>query len=214
MTKIAIVEDNPTVRQTLCEWINSASDCRCVCACATGKAALAEIPGHQPDVVLMDINLPGESGITCTARLKQILPKLQIVMLTVYKDHDLILQALKAGASGYLLKRSGRQDILKAIGEVRTGGAPMTGEIARMLVETFQKPPADEQTEGLTARELEILTLLAKGLSNKEISARLGISFETVRNHLRHIYDKLHVHCRTEAVMKYLKSSPASSTGS
>jgi DNA-binding NarL/FixJ family response regulator len=214
MTKIAIVEDNPTVRQTLCEWINSASDCRCVCACATGKAAVAEIPGHQPDVVLMDINLPGESGITCTARLKQILPKLQIVMLTVYKDHDLILQALKAGASGYLLKRSGRQDILKAIGEVRTGGAPMTGEIARMLVETFQKPPADEQTEGLTARELEILTLLAKGLSNKEISARLGISFETVRNHLRHIYDKLHVHCRTEAVMKYLKSSPASSTGS
>ena len=214
MTKIAIVEDNPTVRQTLCEWINSASDCRCVCACATGKAALAEIPGHQPDVVLMDINLPGESGITCTARLKQILPKLQIVMLTVYKDHDLILQALKAGASGYLLKRSGREDILKAIGEVRTGGAPMTGEIARMLVETFQKPPADEQTEGLTARELEILTLLAKGLSNKEISARLGISFETVRNHLRHIYDKLHVHCRTEAVMKYLKSSPASSTGS
>jgi DNA-binding NarL/FixJ family response regulator len=214
MTKIAIVEDNPTVRQTLCEWINSASDCRCVCACATGKAALAEIPGHQPDVVLMDINLPGESGITCTARLKQILPKLQIVMLTVYKDHDLILQALKAGASGYLLKRSGRQDILKAIGEVRTGGAPMTGEIARMLVETFQKPPADEETEGLTARELEILTLLAKGLSNKEISARLGISFETVRNHLRHIYDKLHVHCRTEAVMKYLKSSPASSTGS
>jgi DNA-binding NarL/FixJ family response regulator len=214
MTKIAIVEDNPTVRQTLCEWINSASDCRCVCACATGKAALAEIPGHQPDVVLMDINLPGESGITCTARLKQILPKLQIVMLTVYKDHDLILQALKAGASGYLLKRSGRQDILKAIGEVRTGGAPMTGEIARMLVETFQKPPADEQTEGLTARELEILTLLAKGLSNKEISARLGISFETVRNHLRHIYDKLHVHCRTEAVMKYLKSSPAPSVRS
>lgn len=214
MTKIAIVEDNPTVRQTLCEWINSASDCRCVCACATGKAALAEIPGHQPDVVLMDINLPGESGITCTARLKQILPKLQIVMLTVYKDHDLILQALKAGASGYLLKRSGQEDILKAIGEVRTGGAPMTGEIARMLVETFQKPPADEQTEGLTTRELEILTLLAKGMSNKEISARLGISFETVRNHLRHIYDKLHVHCRTEAVMKYLKSSPAPSTGS
>lgn len=214
MTKIAIVEDNPTVRQTLCEWINSAADCRCVCACATVKAALAEIPGHQPDVVLMDIHLPGESGITCTARLKQMLPKLQIVMLTVYKDHDLILQALKAGASGYLLKRSGREDILKAIGEVRTGGAPMTGEIARMLVETFQKPPADEQTEGLTARELEILTLLAKGLSNKEISARLGISFETVRNHLRHIYDKLHVHCRTEAVMKYLKSSPAPSVRS
>ena len=205
MTTVALVEDNPTVRQTLTEWINDAPGYRCVCACATGKEAMAEIPNRNPDVVLMDIHLPGESGIACTARLKEILPKLQIVILTVYKDHDLILQALKAGACGYLLKRSGREDILRAISEVRTGGAPMTGEIARMLVETFQKPATDE-TEGLSAREMEILTLVAKGLTNKEISLRLGISFETVRNHLRHVYDKLHVHCRAEAVAKYLKS--------
>jgi DNA-binding NarL/FixJ family response regulator len=207
MTNIAIVEDNPTVRQTLTEWVNAAPDCRCVCACGTGKEALAEIPVHKPDVVLMDIHLPGESGIACTARLKEILPKLQIVILTVYKDHDLILQALKAGACGYLLKRSGREDILRAISEVRTGGAPMTGEIARMLVETFQKPTMDELAEGgLSAREMEVLMFVSKGMSNKEISTQLGISFETVRNHLRHIYEKLHVHCRAEAVAKYLKS--------
>ena len=209
MTTVAIVEDNSTVRQTLYEWINGTPDYRCVCACATGKEALAEIPRSKPDVVLMDIHLPGESGIACTVRLKEILPRLQIVILTVYKDHDLILQALKAGACGYLLKRSSREDILRAISEVRTGGAPMTGEIARMLVETFQRPAAESATDGLSAREMEILTLVAKGLTNKEISTRLGISFETVRNHLRHIYEKLHVHCRAEAVAKYLKSNTA-----
>lgn len=207
MTNIAIVEDNPTVRQTLCDWINGAEDCHCVCACSTGKEAMTEIPAHRPDVVLMDIHLPGESGIACTARLKSVLPNLQIVMLTVYKDHDLLLQALKAGACGYLLKRSSREDILNAIAEVRAGGAPMTGEIARMLVETYQKPVVNELTEGrLSAREMEILMFVSKGMTNKEISTRLGISFETVRNHLRHVYDKLHVHCRTEAVAKYLKS--------
>ena len=207
MTKVAIVEDNPTVRQTLADWVDAAPDCRCVCACTTGKEAMIEIPACKPDVVLMDIHLPGESGIACTARLKEILPELQIVILTVYKDHDLILQALKAGACGYLLKRAGREDILRAIMEVRTGGAPMTGEIARMLVETFQKPAADELTEGgLSPREMEILMHVSKGMTNKEISRRVGISFETVRNHLRHIYEKLHVHCRAEAVAKYLKS--------
>lgn len=207
MTNIAIVEDNPTVRHTLTEWINAATDCRCVCACATGKEAMAEISARKPDVVLMDIHLPGESGIACTARLKKILPKLQIIILTVYKDHDLILQALKAGACGYLLKRSGREDILRAITEVRTGGAPMTGEIARMLVETFQKPATDELAEGgLSPREMEVLKHVSKGMTNKEISSQLGISFETVRNHLRHIYEKLHVRCRAEAVAKYVKS--------
>jgi DNA-binding NarL/FixJ family response regulator len=206
MTNIAIVEDNPTVRQTLCDWINSAEDCRCVCACETGKEALAQIPKCQPHVVLMDIHLPGESGIACTARLKAALPNVQVVILTVYKNHDLILQALKAGACGYLLKRSSREDILRAIAEVRGGGAPMTGEIARMLVETFQKPATDDMPEGkLSAREMEILMFVAKGMSNKEISIQLGISFETVKNHLRHVYEKLHIHCRAEAVAKYLQ---------
>jgi DNA-binding NarL/FixJ family response regulator len=203
MTTVAIVEDNDTMRQTLREWIDHAPGMRCVCACANTKEAIANIPHHFPDVVLMDIHLPGgETGIACTARLKGLLPKLQIIILTVYKDHDLILQALKAGACGYLLKRSSREDILRAIADVRTGGAPMTSEIARMLVETFQKPPA--QTDGnLSAREMEVVVLVAKGMTNKEIAQQLSLSFETVRNHLRHIYEKLHVRCRTEAVAKY-----------
>jgi DNA-binding NarL/FixJ family response regulator len=207
MTSIAIIEDNDTVRQTLREWIDGAPGCRCVCACATSKEALAALPRHFPDVALMDINLPGgESGIVCTARLKELLPRLQIIMLTVYKDHDLIFQALKAGACGYLLKRSSREEILRAIAEVQTGGAPMTGEVARMLVETFQKTVPRQPETGLSPREMEILVLVAKGLTNKEIATQLNISFDTVRNHLRHIYEKLHVRCRTEAVMKYSQS--------
>ncbi len=203
MTAVAIVEDNSTVRQTLHDWIDGAPGCHCVCACATAKEALTAIPQHCPDVALMDINLPGgESGIACTARLKKLLPKLQIIMLTVYKDHDLIFQALQAGACGYLLKRSSREEILRAIAEVQTGGAPMTGEIARMLVETFQKPVPQPSEEGLSPREMEILSLVANGLTNKEIAGRLNLSCHTVSNHLRHIYEKLHVHCRTEAVTK------------
>jgi DNA-binding NarL/FixJ family response regulator len=205
MTTVAIVEDNSTVRQTLREWIDGAAGCRCVCACATSKEALGAIPRHSPDVALMDINLPGgETGIACTARLKQLLPRLQLIILTVYKDHDLIFQALQAGACGYLLKRSSREEILRAIAEVQTGGAPMTGEIARMLVETFQKPLPRQPEGGLSPREMEILLLVARGLANKEIAARLNISFDTVRNHLRHTYEKLHVRCRAEAVMKYI----------
>jgi DNA-binding NarL/FixJ family response regulator len=203
MLTIAIVEDNDTVRQTLSEWIDGAPGHRCISAFATAKEALAAIPQQSPDVVLMDINLRGgESGIACTAQLKKLLPKLQVIMLTVYKDHDLIFQALKAGACGYLLKRSSREEILRAISEVQTGGAPMTGEIARMLVETFQKPPTEKSEESLSSRELEILTLVAKGMTNKEIANRLNLSFHTVSNHMRHIYEKLQVHCRAEAVSK------------
>jgi DNA-binding NarL/FixJ family response regulator len=203
MTNIAIVEDNHTMRQTLRLWIDQAPGLKCICACANARDALLHIPRQPPEVVLMDIHLPGgETGIACTARLKGLLPKLQIIILTVYKDHDLIFQALKAGACGYLLKRSSREDILRAVADVRTGGAPMTGEIARMLVETFQKPPP-QSNENLSAREMEVLMLVAKGLTNKEIATQLNLSFDTVRNHLRHIYEKLHVRCRTEAVMKY-----------
>lgn len=208
MTTIAIVEDNETVRETLREWIDGTPGCQCVCACASSQEALKKFPRLGPDVALMDINLPGgESGIACTARLKELLPSLQIIMLTVYKDHDLIFQALQAGACGYLLKRSSREEILRAIADIRTGGAPMSGEIARMLVETFQKPPATKPPEaGLSPREMEILILVAQGLTNKEIAGRLNLSFDTIRNHLRHIYEKLHVCCRTEAVMKYLQA--------
>lgn len=210
MTKVAIVEDNPTIRSTFRQWIDAAPDLRCVCACSSAEQALAEIPRLNPDVVLMDIHLPpGETGIACTAQLKEKLPNVQVIIVTVYRNHELIFQALEAGACGYLLKRSSPEELLKAINEVRSGGAPMTGEIARMLVEAFQKKPGNKSGQELTEREEEILVLLAEGLSNKEIADRVNISYDTVRAHLRHIYEKLHVRGRTEAVKKYLTSPKA-----
>jgi len=210
MTKVAIVEDNATLRQYLAALIGGNPGCTCVCACASAEEALVEIPRNRPDVVLMDIHLPGESGIACTARLRQKIPNLQVIMLTVYKDINTIFQALKAGACGYVLKRADEKEILDAISEVRAGGAPMTSEIARMVVRSFAEPPAAPLagTAQLSAREMEILALLSEGLSNKEIGARLQISFATVRTHLMHIYDKLHVRCRTEAAARYLRSNP------
>jgi DNA-binding NarL/FixJ family response regulator len=207
MTTVAIVEDNPTIRRSLREWVDSAPGYRCVCDCGDAENALEEVPKFQPDVVLMDIHLPGESGIACTARLKSLMPALQVIVVTVYRDRDLLFQALKAGASGYLLKRSSPEELLRAIAEVRSGGAPMTGEIARMVVETFQKPDKENtHLAELSAREMEILDLVAKGLTNKEIGPKLNIGYDTVRAHLRRIYEKLHVRCRAEAVMKYLQN--------
>jgi DNA-binding NarL/FixJ family response regulator len=208
MNTIAIVEDNAVMRNTFREWIGAAPGFRCVFACATAEEALAEIPRLKPDVVLMDVHLPGESGITCTALLKEALPTVQVIIVTVYRNHELIIKALQAGACGYLLKRSSPEVLLKAISEVLSGGAPMTSEIARMLVEAFQKKPASlVSSDGLTQRESEILALLSEGLSNKEIAERVKISYDTVRAHLHHIYEKLHVRGRTEAVKRYLKSS-------
>jgi len=210
MTKVAIVEDNATLRKYLAEMIGNTLGHRCVCACASAEEALAEIPAHKPNVVLMDIHLPGESGIVCTARLREKMPDLQVIMLTVYKDIKMIFQALKAGACGYVLKRSDEKEILEAIAEVRSGGAPMTSEIARMVVRSFMEQPAEKSdTEGLSDREMQILALLAEGLSNKEIGSQLHISSTTVRTHLMHIYEKLHVRCRTEAAAKYFRSKPA-----
>ncbi len=210
VTKVAIVEDNATYRRYLAELIEATPDHTCVCACASAEEALAEIPKNRPDVVLMDIHLPGESGIACTARLREQMPELQVIMLTVYKDIKMIFQALKAGACGYVLKRADEREILAAIAEVRAGGAPMTSEIARMVVRSFMEPPLTSlpETEQLSPREMEILALLAEGLSNKEIGARLHISSATVRTHLMHIYEKLHVRCRTEAAAKYLRATP------
>lgn len=206
LTRLAIVEDNATMRSTLITLIDSTPGYRCVCACSSAEEALIQIPQNFPDVVLMDIHLPGQSGIVCTARLTDQLPELQVIMLTVYKDTKLIFQALKAGACGYVLKRSRPVEILDAIAEVRTGGAPMTGEIARMVVRSFMvKNGGNPETEGLSPREMEILTLLSEGLANKEIGVRLNISAGTVRSHLLRIFKKLHVHCRAEAVSKYLR---------
>ena len=214
MTTVAIVEDNAVMRNTFRQWIDAATGFRCVFACATAEEALAEIPQLKPDVVLMDVHLPGESGIACTARLKEALPAVQVIIVTVYRNQELIFQALQAGACGYLLKRCSPEELLKAINEVCSGGAPMTSEIARMLVEAFQKKPANVvSSDGLTQRESEILVLLSEGLSNKEIADRLKISYDTVRAHLRHVYEKLHVRGRTEAVRKYLKSSASMTAG-
>jgi DNA-binding NarL/FixJ family response regulator len=208
MIKVALVEDNDTVRQTLQEIIEGTPGFSCTCACPTAKDAMVQIPRTKPDVVLMDIHLPGESGIVCTSRLKARMPELQIIILTVYKDAEMIFKALKAGASGYLLKRAQTADILQAISDVYKGGAPMTGEIARLVVQSFSKPSpsTDGAQQGLSPREKEILALLAEGISNKDIALRLGISAETVRTHLGHIYQKLHVQGRTEAVTRYLKA--------
>lgn len=204
MTTVAIIEDHNTMRKTLVELINNTPGYRCLCACSTSKEALAEVPKHQPNVALMDIHLPDESGIACTARLTEKMPDLQVIMVTVYADTDLIFQALKAGACGYILKRFRPEEIIQAIAEVRAGGAPMTPEIARMVVRSFRAPSAAPNADGLTAREAEILALLAKGLSNKEIAQKLYIAAGTVRNHLFNIFKKLHVRCRTEAAAKYL----------
>jgi DNA-binding NarL/FixJ family response regulator len=202
---VAIVEDNPEVRRYLSRYIGGAPGFRCDCACASAEEALRVIPQSPPDVVLMDIQLPRMSGIACTASLKKALPSVPVMMLTVYEDTDAIFNALKAGASGYLLKRSDPAKVLEALTELHHGGAPMTGEIARKVIESFHRakatvPPQDK----LTAREEEILDHLAKGFVTKEIADKLAISPATVRFHLRHIYDKLHVHSRVEAVIKYL----------
>ncbi|HTI98763.1 MAG TPA: response regulator transcription factor [Dongiaceae bacterium] len=205
LTTVGIVEDDADVSRSLREIIDTAPGHRCVCVCADAKTALHEIPRHLPDVVLMDINLPGESGIACTARLKQELPGLQVIMLTIFRNPEALFQSLKAGACGYLLKRSNPEAILEAIAEVRSGGSPMSGEIARMVVEAFHehKSPTTD-AEKLSLREEEVLMLLSNGLSNKEIGDQLNIAKDTVRAHLRKIYEKLHVRCRVEAINKYL----------
>jgi DNA-binding NarL/FixJ family response regulator len=209
-TKVAIVEDSAILRWRLSELIANAPGFRCVSVCASAEEALSKIPAQRPDVVLMDIQLPGESGIVCTLRLRQKMPEIQVIVLTVYKDLDMIFQALKAGACGYLLKRADQNEILKAIAEVRAGGAPMTSQIARMVVRSFVSVPAGPpELVQLSPRELEILELVAKGISDKEIANSLGIAIGTVRVHLGHTYEKLHVRCRTEAAAKYLSAPSA-----
>jgi DNA-binding NarL/FixJ family response regulator len=210
MTKIAIVEDNKVIRESLMEFIHADPECRCVCTCATAEEALKIIPKHEPEIVLMDIQLPNMSGIDCLAQLKQMLPSIHIIMVTVYEDTERIFKALRMGACGYLLKRCTPEELLSAIHEVRQGGAPMSREIARKVIFSFQEPvKAAAEVEDLSPRELEILELLAGGFANKAIADRLGLTDGTVRWHLRHVYHKLHVRSRTEAALKFrsVKSS-------
>jgi DNA-binding NarL/FixJ family response regulator len=208
MTKVAVVEDNSTLRQYLADLISRTDGYSCVCTCGSAEEAMMKLPEIRPHVVLMDIHLPGESGIACTAFLREKMPKSQVIMLTVYKDIGTIFKALQAGACGYVLKREDEQQILDAIEEVRSGGAPMSSQIARMVVRSFSVATEDSKTNQLSVREMEILKLVAKGYSNKEVSNTLNIAAGTVRIHLGHIYEKLHVHCRTEAAAKYYLSQP------
>ena len=208
--KVAIVEDNAGIRDNWAKLINRAAGFQCVCVCGSSEEGLKQIPLARPDVVLMDINLPGLSGIECTAQLKERMPKVQILIVTVHADNDRVFSALQAGASGYLLKRTTPGELLEAIGEVMRGGAPMTGEIARKVIDSLRRPAPAALTEaGLTRREEEILVLLTQGYANKEIADRLAVSFDTVRTHLCHIYEKLHVRSRTEAATKFLRTERA-----
>jgi DNA-binding NarL/FixJ family response regulator len=209
MTTVAIIEDNPTVGANLRRIVEATPGCKCVGVWQSGEEALVKVPAFRPQVLLMDIHLPGMTGIEATARLKATQPELLVIMVTVYRDHDKIFDALKAGACGYLLKRSTPAEIRSAIAEVRAGGAPMSAEIARRVVEAFHRPmqPAGSEDAQLSKRETEILEHLTKGLANKEIADRLGLSIETIRAHLKRIYEKLHVHSRTEAAMKFRNSS-------
>jgi DNA-binding NarL/FixJ family response regulator len=207
---VSIVEDDPGVRNTLAKLINSSPGYRCVSEHGSAESALEEIPKLKPDVALMDINLPGLSGVECVRRLKPALPGTQVIMLTVYQNTEHIFNALAAGATGYLLKQTPPAELLTAIREVNEGGSPMSSHIARKIVQSFQQPaPAVRDAETLSQRESQVLDLLAKGYLYKEIADMMHITYATVHTHIRHIYEKLHVRSRTEAVAKHL-SQPRS----
>jgi DNA-binding NarL/FixJ family response regulator len=202
---ISIVEDNPALRDTLARMFNEAPGMKCVSAHATGEEAVSKMAQHSPDVALVDIHLPGMNGIECVARLKTQLPALQVLMLTRYEQNELIFNSIRAGASGYLLKNTPRAELIQAVAQAHAGGAPMTMQIARKVIDHFrqiQQPAAE--VHKLTPREQEVLALLAKGYLYKQIGDELGISINTLRNRLRAIYEKLHVHSRTEATVKFL----------
>jgi len=203
---VSIVEDNDQLRGTLARMISRAEGFRCLGQFGSAEAALEGLPNERPNVVLMDINLPGMNGVECVRRLKQIAPEILVVMLTVYEDTENIFNALAAGASGYLLKRTTSAELLAALRDVQKGGSPMTTHIARKVVQSFQQAgPSSQATENLSQREQEVLDCLSQGFLYKEIAEKLGISYETVHTYIRRIYEKLQVRTRTEAVAKFLR---------
>ncbi len=203
---VSIVEDQEPLRTTLARVLNRADGFECVSHYGSAEEALKDLPKVKPEVVLMDINLPGMNGVECVRQLKQALPKVQVMMLTVYEDTENIFNALAAGASGYMLKRTPRAELLDAIREVHRGGSPMTTHIARMVVQSFLKPVTkSETTAELSPREKEVLDCLAQGLMYKEIAEKIGVTYETVHTYIRRIYEKLQVRTRTEAVAKFLR---------
>jgi len=203
---VTIVEDNDQLRATLARVLNRADGFRLLSEYANGEEALKALPEQSPDVVLMDINLPVMNGVECVRQLKQVAPQVQVLMLTVYEDTENIFNALAAGASGYLLKRTPRAELLEAIREVYHGGSPMTAHIARKVVQSFTRSKlSGPPTETLSEREQQVLDCLSQGFLYKEIAEKLGISYETVHTYIRRIYEKLQVRTRTEAVAKFLR---------
>ena len=205
--KVSIVDDEVDLRENIAAYVDSSKGFRCLGVHSSAEDALVNLPKEKPDVVLMDINLGGMSGIECVRRLKPLMPATQVVMLTVFEDTEKIFSALAAGASGYLLKRMPPAKLLEAIREVHEGGSPMSAPIARKVVQSLQSVPAAPgvETIALSPREREVLDGLAEGQAYKQIADKLGVSIHTVRNYIRRIYEKLHVCSRTEAVAKYLR---------
>jgi DNA-binding NarL/FixJ family response regulator len=206
--KVAVVDDDEEIRSSLATLIRRAPSLRLAGDYADAESALKAIPQRPPDVVLMDINLPGMNGVECVRHLKASAPGVQVLMLTVYEDSDSLFNSLKAGASGYLLKRTASSRLLEAIRDVHAGGSPMTPQLARRVVQHFSQPSeGDPSMARLTPGEREFLSQLANGYAYKEIADRMNISIDTVRSYVRTVYEKLHVHSRTEAVVKYLQQS-------
>ncbi|MEY2466311.1 MAG: hypothetical protein QOD03_832 [Verrucomicrobiota bacterium] len=202
--KVAIVDDDKDMRTSLASLIRKTPSLQLSGNYANAEIALEEISRQTPNVVLMDINMPGMSGIECVRQLKVIIPAVQVLMLTVYEDSDSLFNSLKAGASGYLLKRTNSTQLLEAVRDVHAGGSPMSPQLARRVVQFFSKPPGETSATHLSPGEREFLQLLAKGYVYKEIAEHMGISTDTVRYYVRTVYEKLHVHSRTEAVVKFL----------
>jgi len=206
--KVSIIEDDACVRQILTRWISKAEGFTFVSGYGNGQSALAHLPKDAPDVVLVDINLAGQSGINCVQTLRPEMPGTQFIMLTVYEDSDHIFNALAAGATGYLLKRTPAEELIASIRQVYEGGSPMSSCIARKVVQAFQPTRTEEpQVEGLSPREWEVLGLLARGFVYKEIAESLTISISTVNTHVHRIYEKLHVRSRSQAIARYSQLS-------
>jgi DNA-binding NarL/FixJ family response regulator len=207
-TTVAVVEDDRRLREKLLQILENVSDIECVASCSSAEEALKLVPQKTPSVVLMDIKLPGMSGIQCSAELKRTMPQLQIIILTVYEDSESIFKALKAGASGYLLKSAEPDQLIEAIHDVFAGGAPMSGHIARKVVQHFHLiGPAPEEATNLSPREQQVLSLLASGYIYKEIADKLNIGTTTVRTYVQSICDKMHVRSRLEAVARHMKDA-------
>ncbi|MEI7900410.1 MAG: response regulator transcription factor [bacterium] len=206
---VSIVEDSDKYRRGLTILLNNAPDMRCRSAFANAEKALAQLPADAPDIVLMDIHMPGMGGIEGVARLARLMPKVRIVMLTAYEDNDDIIQTLSNGAHGYLVKSAEPETLLEAIREVAAGGSPISGSVARKIVDFLRAKPAGRPSAvELAPREQAVLRLLADGCPYKEIGARMQVSISTVRTYIVRIYEKLHVHSRTEAVVKFLGTPP------